>query len=675
VFQRSQVEAKGMVAAQSVVPMMLGGGGNGVANGGSRGGEGSNANASEKSKDVRRSNIAAAKAVSDCVRTSLGPRGMDKMIQTQGGEVIITNDGATILEQMNVEHPAAKMLVALSKAQDTVAGDGTTSVVVICGSLLQATLELLARGLHPSTISDAFAVALEKSIKIIDRMAIPIALTDRPGLVKAASTSLNSKVVAQHASLLAPIAVDAVMRIMTLRTNEMSAGGSSASAAAAAAASASASDGTVGGSDGKGGAAAAGKVGGGVAGAASGANGSAGGEHANGTGSAAADAAAASMARVSGGLTGDAATAAALAQAAAQGSVVDLKNIRTVKKLGGTIDDTEMIDGLILTQGAARGGSASVTRVEKAKVALIQFCLSPPKTDVENSVIVQDYAAMDRILREERQYILAMCKKIKQAGCNVVLIQKSILRDSTTDLSLHFLAKLKIMAVTDIERTEIEFISKSLGCIPIAGIETFTADKLAKVDLVEEVDVGVEKMIKMTGVAPSPRARQTVSILVRGSNQLVLDEAERSLHDAICVVRSIVHKGFLLPGGGAPEAEVSVCLAQQAKSMTGMLAYCVAAYADALDVVPYTLAENAGLNPVEIVTELRRRHAAGDSDAGINVRKGAVTNISDESVVMPYLVFSSALSLATEQVRALLRYVRGGAAGLAAGRSVVPILT
>lgn len=638
-----------MVTAQSAFPqMMMGGGANGAANGSSRDvGEGSNANASEKSKDVRRANIAAAKAVADCVRTSLGPRGMDKMIQTPSGEVIITNDGATILDQMNVEHPAAKMLVALSKAQDTVAGDGTTSVVVICGSLLQATLELLSRGLHPSTISDAFAVALEKSIGIIDGMATPILLSDREALIQAASTSLNSKVVAQHATLLAPIAVDSVLRIMTVRENELSANGSSTIVAPVGSA--------VGGDAAKG-AESAEPSSGGPSGVS--ANGAAG-DPANGTGKDAADAAAAEEGsagtKSNGGIRGDAATTAALAQAAAQGSVVDLKNIRTVKKLGGTIDDTEMIDGLILTQEAARGGSASVSRVEKAKVALIQFCLSPPKTDVENSVIVQDYSAMDRILREERQYILSMCKKIKQAGCNVVLIQKSILRDATTDLSLHFLAKMKIMAVTDIERDEIEFLSKSLGCVPIAGIENFTADKLGKVDLVEEVEVGPEKMIKMTGVAPNPRTRPTVSILVRGSNQLVLDEAERSLHDAICVIRSIVHKGFLLPGGGAPEAEVSVLLAQQAKSMMGMQAYCVAAYANALDVVPYTLAENAGLNAVEIVTELRRRHAAGESSAGINVKRGAVTNIADENVVMPYLVFSSALSLATEQVRALLR--------------------
>jgi T-complex protein 1 subunit delta len=592
---------------------------------------GSGAHASQKSKDVRRSNISAAKAVADAVRTSLGPRGMDKMVQSAQGDVIITNDGATILEQMHVEHPAAKMLVQLSKAQDVVAGDGTTSVVVICGALLSASLDLLARGIHPSSISDAFAIALDRALKIVHDMSTPISLDDRASLLKAASTSLLSKVVSQHAAELAKIAVDAVLRVRIPVSPSHRGPAAASSSSSQSAVSVSSAPGVV-----------------------------------PGAVSAKSTPAIASSEKTTAAPTGSVAGGAIAGidnvNLNSRGtfvpgaeSTVDLKNIRTVKKLGGTIDDTEMVDGLILNQEAARGGSASVSRVEKAKVALIQFCLSPPKTDVENSVIVQDYTAMDRILREERQYLLNQCKKIKATGCNVLLIQKSILRDSTTELSLHFLAKLKIMAVTDIERDEVEFISKSLGCIPIAGIETFTADKLAKVDLVEEVELGPAKMVKLTGIANSPRVTPTVSILIRGSNQLLLDEAERSLHDALCVIRSIVHKQYLLPGGGAPETEVSVCLARQAKSLTGLEAYCLAAYADALDVVPFTLAENAGLNPVDIVTELRRCHAAGESGAGINVRSGSVTNIAEENVVMPQLVFTSALSLATECVRQLLK--------------------
>lgn len=544
-----------------------------------KGASGRQVGASEKSKDVRLNNITAAKAVADAVRTSLGPRGMDKMMQTSSGDVLITNDGATILAKMTVEHPAAKMLVQLSQAQDSVAGDGTTSVVVLAGALLQACTGLLAKGIHPTSISDAFATASRLADDVLKGMSFPVELSDRETLIKAASTSLNSKVVSQYASLLSPMAVDAVLAVAVPRPPS----GALPSALSV-----------------------------------------------NGVGS---------TPGVS--IDGD--------------LVVDLNNVRTVKKLGGTIDDTSLVDGLLLTQRAATGGSAGVRRVANAKVALLQFCLSPPKTDVENSVIVQDYAAMDRILREERQYILGLCKKIKASGANVLLIQKSILRDAVTELSLHFLAKLKIMVVTDIERGEVEFVCKSLGCLPVASIDALKADKLGKVDLVEEISLGSDKAVRLSGVTLPAGVPRTVSLLVRGSNNLMLDEAERSLHDALCVVRSLVHRRFLIPGGGAPETQVSVALAKASKGMSGMQAYCVKAYAEALEVVPFTLSENAGLNPIDIVTELRRRHAAGETTAGINVRKGSVTDIAEENVLMPLLVISSALGLATESVRMILK--------------------
>jgi T-complex protein 1 subunit delta len=266
----------------------------------------------QKAKDVRLSNISASKAVADAVRTSLGPRGLDKMVQEEGGDVFISNDGATILSKMRVEHPAAKMLVDLSKAQDVEAGDGTTTVVVIAGSLLSASLTLLGKGIHPSVISDAFQFAVEKAEEILERAAQPVDVNDRAAVVQAAATALSSKVVSQHAALLAPIAVEAVTRISNLD----------------------------------------------------------------------------------------------------QPDSIDLRNIRVVKKLGGTLDDTELFDGLVLNQHANKS-AGGVTKVTGAKVALIQFCLSAPKTDIENNVIVQDYSAMDRVLREERQYILNLCKKIK----------------------------------------------------------------------------------------------------------------------------------------------------------------------------------------------------------------------------------------------------------------------
>ncbi|CAN0862936.1 T-complex protein 1 subunit delta [Linum grandiflorum] len=331
--------------------------------------------------------------------------------------------------------------------------------------------------------------------------------------------------------------------------------------------------------------------------------------------------------------------------------MVDLKDIKIVKKLGGTVDDTEMVKGLVFDKKVSHA-SGGLTRVENAKIAVIQFQISPPKTDIEQSIVVSDYTQMDRILKEERNYILGMIKKIKATGCNVLLIQKSILRDAVTELSLHYLAKAKILVVKDVERDDIEFITKTLNCLPISNIDHFKEEKLGHADLVEEVSLGEGKIVKITGIKEMGR---TATVLVRGSNLLVLDEAERSLHDALCVIRCLVNKQFLIAGGGAPEIELSRQLGAWAKVLHGMEGYCVRSFAEALEVIPYTLAENAGLNPITIVTELRNRHAQGEINAGINVRKGQITNILEENVVQPLLVSTSAITLATECVRMILK--------------------
>eukprot|EP00455_Lapot_gusevi_P002658 TRINITY_DN1108_c0_g1_i2.p1 TRINITY_DN1108_c0_g1~~TRINITY_DN1108_c0_g1_i2.p1 ORF type:complete len:542 (+),score=212.51 TRINITY_DN1108_c0_g1_i2:61-1686(+) len=505
----------------------------------------------EKPKDVRMSNIIAAKGVADAIRTSLGPKGMDKMITSSSGETIITNDGATILNKIEVAHPAAKMLVSLSKAQDVEAGDGTTTVSVMAGSLLSACQNLMNKGIHPSIISESFQLALDKAEDVLKSVAIPVDLADRESLIQAAVTSLNSKVVSANSAQLAPIAVDAVLRVI------------------------------------------------------------------------------------------DPATA----------TNVDLHDVRVVKKLGGTVEDITLVDGLVFNQRAS-SSAGGPTRMENAKIGLIQFCLSAPKTDMENNVVISNYQQMDRILKEERKYILNMVKQISKTGCNVLLIQKSILRDAVNDLSLHFLAKQKIMVVKDIERDEIEFISKTLGCVPIASLDAFTPENLGSAAVVEEVETSEGKVVQVTGVRNPGR---TVSILVRGSNHLMLEEADRSLHDALCVVRCLVKQKFLIAGGGAPEMAIAVALSRYAKSLTGQQSYCVKAFADALEIIPYTLAENAGLHPIAIVTELRKRHAAGDKFAGINVRRSCITNILEENVIQPLLVNLSALNLATECVRMILK--------------------
>ncbi|GBE77381.1 T-complex protein 1 subunit delta [Sparassis crispa] len=384
------------------------------------------------------------------------------------------------------------MLVDLSIAQDVEAGDGTTSVVILAGSLLGAAHEMLLKGIHPTLISESFLKASAKAVDYLSEMSTPVRLQDRANLLKATITSQDSKIISTYS------------------------------------------------------------------------------EHSR------------------------------------------TYRGRCRITLGGTIDDTKIIDnGLVFHQNifTQYGGP---TRVESAKIGLIQFHLSHPKPDMDNTVVITNYLQMDKINKENRRYVLALCTKIRKAGCNVLLIQKSILRDA------------------DIERDEIEFLSKTLGCTPVSDIEAFSGDKLGRAELVEEVNE-------------------------LGSNDVVVDEVERSLHDALCVMRCLVKKRALIPGGGAPEVHVSQLLRSYARSLKGVESYCFQAYAEALEVIPLTLAENAGLNAITILTELRNRHALGEKNAGIDMRTGLVSNVINESVVQPLLVSTCAFELATETVCLLMK--------------------
>lgn len=426
---------------------------------------------------------------------------------------------------MEVIHPTAKMLVEISKAQDIEAGDGTTSVVVMAGALLKASQELLNKGIHAAAISDGFQVALDKAKEIIEEMGTPVDLNNRDILIQNCVTCLSSKVVASNSDTLAPMAVDAVLKIIDKETD----------------------------------------------------------------------------------------------------TNVDLRNIKVSMKLGGTVDDSELIDGLCFTNNKVSHFAGGPQRIENAKIGLIQFCLSAPKTDLENNVVVNDYTAMDRILKEERKYIVNLVKKIVATGCNVIMIQKSILRDAVNELALHFLAKKNIMVIKDIDREDVDFICKTINAVPVPHIDQFTKDKLGTAGLVEEVSAGSDKkVIKVTGC---PTQNKTVSILVRGSNQLVLEEAERSLHDALCVVRALVKKRALVPGGAACEMEVSQKLQAYSREIFGTDSYCVRHYGESLELLPYTLAENAGLDPITFVTELRNRHIQGFKFEGLNLKKGNIINM------------------------------------------------
>jgi len=450
-----------------------------------------------------------------------------------------------------VKHPAAKMLVDLSKAQDVEAGDGTTSVVVLCGALLESASQLIGKGVHPSVISDAFLKASQQVDPMLREIGIACPLDDKKALVKAAVTSLNSKVVSSNSSVLAPLAVEAVLAVIDSKDSKY----------------------------------------------------------------------------------------------------VDLERIKIVSALGGTIDDTALVDGLVLKSGVSHTASGP-TYMKDAKIGLIQYQLSAPKTNMENSVCVGDYQQIDRILKEEKRYILKLLKPIIRSGCNVLLIQKSILRDAVNDLALHYLAKKKIMLITDVERTDVEFITTTLGCVPVADPTAFTKAKLGEAKLVQEISTPGGKLVKFTEVK---NPGKTVSILVRGSNRLVMDEADRSLHDALCVIRCLVKQRFLVPGGAAPETHLSLRLAEWGDALGGLQGYCISQLARAMDVIAYTLAENAGLNPINILAQLRKAHADGLTSAGINVKKGSVTDMKLINVLQPLLVSSSAIKLAIETVRMILK--------------------
>lgn len=508
----------------------------------------------EKAGDIRQTNIAAAKGLSDLLRSSLGPKGMDKMIMTAKGHTLITNDGATILKNLSVLHPTAKILVEASKAQDIEAGDGTTSVVIIAGALLSACETLLKKGIHPTSISDGYAIALKHALEILNDMATSITLQDRDHLLQCVKTCLASKVLANQSHILAPIAVDAVLRVMD----------------------------------------------------------------------------------------------------SPEAKNVDLNDIKIVKKLGGTIDDLQVVEGLVFADNRPAHSAGGPTKVVNPKIALLQFCVSPPKTDIESTVEVRDYTQMDKVIKEERKYIISMIKKIADSGCNVVLLQKSVLREAITELGLHFFAKKKIMVVKNIERTDVEFICKTIGCIPVAHIDQLTPEKLGNAEIMEEVTLSDgAKVLKCTGVS---KDNKTLSIFLRGSNGLLIEETERSLHDALCVVRALIKNKSIVPGGGAPEIEISQKLDEISTTIPGINQVIMQAFASAMETIPYTLADNFGLPPITLVTELRNKHKNGFKNCGLNAKTGAIVeNCLTQKIMQPTLVNESALTLATEVVRMILK--------------------
>ena len=500
---------------------------------------------------VQISNFIIAKGVSDAIRTSLGPHGMDKIIILDK-EILITNDGATIMKNSNLEHPIAKLLVSLSESQDSEVGDGTTSVIVLSGSILSASLNLIKRGVPVAKLTKCLSMFLDETKKILLKLAIPINLKNSAILYNAACTALESKVISSYCHILAPIAVKSVFLVL----------------------------------DKKG------------------------------------------------------------------AFNVDLKRIRIIKKIGGTIEQTELIDGVAIDYPVIKSYGGP-NKIKNAKIGLIQFTIDSPNTDTDNLLVIENYAQMDKLLKEEKQFIISLCKKIKSTGCNIILIQKSILKNSICEFAIQILAQMKIMLIRDIERTDFLFIADSLGCVPIIDIETFSADKLGLAGQVEEQSYNGQKIVVFKGI--KKQSVKSATILLRSSNKNLLEETERSLHDALCVIRSIIRRRFLVTGGGAMEIEVALSLKQYGKSLTGINSYCFSAFAQSLEIIPYTLCENAGLEPIEIISRMKKSHLDGKKTIGINSRKGILGNMIKENIISPLLVATSIFNMSIEFTIQLLK--------------------
>ena len=498
-----------------------------------------------RGREAQLNNIMVAKVIAEAMRSSLGPRGMDKMLVDSFGDVTITSDGATILKEMDVEHPVAKMLVEIAKAQDAEVGDGTTSVVVLAGELLARAEELIEKEVHPTIIIDGYKKAAKKALEIYDKIGIPVSPTDKEVLKKIAKTSMAAKIVSEDADYLAELTVDAVLRIA---------------------------------------------------------------EQVNGKWQ------------------------------------VDLDNIKIEKKEGQSIRDTMIIEGVLLDKEVVHPGMPKI--VHDAKIALLDCPLEIEKTEFDAKLHIESPEQMKAFMEQEEQMLKEMVEKIAAAGANVVLCQKGI-----DDMAQHFLARKGILAVRRIKRSDVEKIAKATGARIVTRIDELSEKDLGRAKLVEERRVGEDKMVFIEK-CENPKS---ITILVRGGTKRLVDEAERSLKDALNVVKDVVVENKIVAGGGAPEVEVALGLRDFAKSLAGKEQLAVEKFAEALEVIPMQLAENAGLDPIEIIVSLRARHKKGEKWAGVNVFEGKIDDMYKLEVVEPLLVKKQAIKAAVEAAAMILK--------------------
>jgi thermosome len=499
----------------------------------------------EKGRSALGNNIAAAKAIADAVRSTLGPRGLDKMLVDSMGDVVVTNDGVTILKEMDVDHPAAKMLVEVAKTQDQEAGDGTTTAVVLAGELLKRAEGLIEQNIHPTIISQGFRLASQKALEVLQEVSQPVLITDHDLLTRIAVTSMASKSVSFDRDHMGEIAVKAVTAVAELKGTSQS---------------------------------------------------------------------------------------------------VDLDNIQVIKKQGGSMKDTQLIEGVIVDKEKVHSGMP--TRVENPKIALLDAALEIKKTEIDAKIEINDPSQLNAFLQEEENMLRRMVEQVKKSGANVVLCQKGI-----DDLAQHFLAKEGIYAVRRVKKSDMEKLAKATGASIVSKVSELTPEDIGHAGMVEERKIGEDALTFVTGA----KKAKAVSILIRGGTEHVIDEIERSLDDALNVVAIAVEDGRYVFGGGATAEELAMRLRDHAAKIGGREQIAFESFAEALETIPRTLAENAGLDPIDMLIELRKAHKGGQQRAGVNLSNGKIADMGELHVIEPIRVGRQAIESATDAAVMILR--------------------
>ena len=499
----------------------------------------------QKGRDAQKNNIAAAKLVAELVKTSLGPRGLDKMLVDSLGDVTITNDGATILKEIDAQHPAAKMMVEISKTIDTEVGDGTTSSVVFAGALLEKAEKLLEKDVHSTLIVDGYQAASLKALELLADLAKSIQPDDSESLIKIAKTSMQSKLVSDDSESLSKLVVSAVLKIADKNEN---------------------------------------------------------------------------------------------------GYSVDLDNLKVEKKSGGSVQDTALINGIVLDKEVVHSGMP--TKIQKAKIALVNAALEVEKTEVSSEIRIYDPSQMQMFLEEENRMLKEMVDKLHSVGANVLICQKGI-----DDIVQHYLSKQGILAVRRVKESDMTKLSKATGGRITSNLDDISEKDLGSAEIVQQKKIESDKWVFIEGCS-NPHA---VTVLIRGGSQRVVDEADRSIHDALMVVKDVIEKPLIVAGGGSPEAYLAGKIKQWADSFDGREQLAIKQYAESLETIPLTIAENAGMDPIDSLIALRAKQNSGEKTTGINAREGKIGDAYALDIVEPLVVKEQIIKSATEAACMILR--------------------